>query len=62
MLQGWKRRLMMTQYKEKLHHFQNSLGSFISPKKHKHGEWWWGDGPPDKVSVGITSEFGLNDL
>ena len=52
----------MTQYKEKLHHFQNSLGSFISPKKHKHGEWWWGDGPPDKVSVGINSEFGLNDL
>ena len=47
---------------EKLHHFQNSLGSFISPKQHMLGEWWWGDGSLDKVFVGIDSDFGLNDL
>ena len=27
----------MTQYKEKFHHFQNSLGSFISLKQHSMG-------------------------
>lgn len=56
MLQGWKRRLMMTQYKENFIIFKTALGVSYGLKKHEHGEWWWGDGPLDKVSVGINSE------
>ena len=38
----------MTQYKEKFHHFQNSLGSFISLKQHSMGS---GGGAPFCLST-----------